>query len=100
MVGLRTAIQRAGERGLSLTQIGNPFVEAHLAARSAAAHALDVAAAAEGGAGAGDQDGADSGILAALLDLAAQGRRQPVRHGVARLRTVERDQRHAVAHGA
>ena len=57
---LAQADQRAGQAGLAPAQVGQPFVEAHLAARAAAAHALDVAAAAEGGAGAGDQERADA----------------------------------------
>ncbi len=95
--GLAHRDQRAGQRRLPPAQVAQPLLEGHLAARTAAAHALDVAAAAEGGAGAGDQDGADVRVLAALADLAAQRRGELVRHGVARLGPVQRDQRHAVA---
>jgi len=61
------------------------------------AHALDVAAGAERGAGAGDQQHADVGVLAAELDHVAQRRRQIVGQGIADRRAVERDDRDAVA---
>jgi len=61
------------------------------------AHALDVAAGAEGGAGAGDQQRADLRILAAGFDHGAQCRRQIVGQGIADLGPVERDDSDAVA---
>jgi hypothetical protein len=86
--------------GLAPAQVGEALLEAHLAAQAPAAHRLDVAARAEGGAGAGDQERADRGILAALLDLGAQRRGQVGRQSVARVGPVERDGRDALMHGA
>jgi hypothetical protein len=92
--------QRAGEVGLAPAQVGQPLLVAHLAARSAAAHALHVAAAAEGGAGAGDQQRAHGIVVAARLDLVAQRRSEVGRHRIARLGAVQRDQCDAVADAA
>ena len=92
--------QRAGEMRLPPAQVGQPLLVAHLAARAAAAHALHVAAAAEGGAGAGDQKGAHGIVVAARLDLVAQRLGEVGRHRVACLGAVQRDQRDAVADAA
>ena len=91
--------QRAGQQALALLQVGDLLVIGHFQFLLVAvgAHALDVAAGAEGGAGAGDQQRADVGILAAGLDHGAQRRRQIVRQRVADLGAVQRDDGDAVA---
>jgi hypothetical protein len=70
MVGLRTEIQRAGQTALAAPAGRRPSRHRTLASRFGsrwAPHALDVAAGAESGAGAGDQQRADVGFLAAGL---------------------------------
>jgi hypothetical protein len=62
MVGLR----RARQRPLLGPQIGDAIFQRHL--RLGNAIALDVAARAEGVAGAGDQDRSDVSVIAALPD--------------------------------
>ena len=91
--------QRAGQQALPLLQVGDPLVMRHceLGLVAVGAHALDVAAGAERRAGAGQQQRADFRILAAGLDHVAQGRRQIIRHRVARLGAVQRDDGDAVA---
>ena len=91
--------QRAGQQALPFLQVRDLLVIGHfeLLLVAMGAHALDVAAGAERGAGAGDQERADLGILAAGLDHAAQRRRQIVRQRVANFRPVQRDDGDAVA---
>jgi hypothetical protein len=91
--------QRAGQEALPLLQIGDPVVMRHgkLGLVAIGPHALDVAAGAERRAGAGQQQHPDIRILAARLDHVAQGRGQVIRHRVARLGAVQRDDGDAVA---
>ncbi len=91
--------QRAGQQALAFLQVGDLLVIGHVQLLLVAvrAHALDVAAGAERGAGAGDQQRADVGVLAAGLDHAAQRRRQRVRQRIADFRPVQRDDGDAVA---
>ena len=91
--------QRAGQQTLPLLQVGDPLVMGHceLCLVAIGAHALDVAAGTEGCTRAGEQQRADIRILAAGLDHCAQGRRQIIRHRIARLGAVQRDDGDAVA---
>ncbi len=91
--------QRTGQQALALLQVRDLLVIGHVQLLLVAmrAHALDVAAGAERGAGAGDQERADVRVLAAGLDHVAQRRRQLVGHRVAHFGPVQRDDRDAVA---
>ena len=91
--------QRTGQEPLALLQIGDLLVIGHVEFLLVAvdAHALDVAAGAEGGAGAGDQERTDFRVLAAGFYHRAQRRRQMVRQRIADFRPVQRDDRDTVA---
>ena len=91
--------QRAGQETLSLLQVGDPLVMGHceLGLVAISPHALDVTAGAERRARAGQQQHADIAIFAAGLDHVAQGRGKIIRHRVASLGTVQRDDGDAVA---
>ena len=90
--------QRAGQQALAFLKIRDLLVIGHfqLLLVAMGAHALDVAARAERRAGAGDQECADIGVLAAGPDHGAQRRREMVGQRIARLRPVQRDDRDAV----
>jgi hypothetical protein len=88
--------QRACQRPLLGPQIGDAIFQRHFRPGYAAAHALDVAARAEGVAGPGDQDRSDVGVIAALLDRPPQRGRQLIRKRIPRLRPVQCDRRDPV----
>ena len=96
----RDADQDAGEGALALLEFKHRFAGRAIrafAGAALAAHALDVAARAEGGAGTRDDERTDGRVVSELQDHAAKGRRQLVGEGVAGLRTIEGQGRHSIS---